>query len=122
MQAKLQKLSANKDNMDSIQFQLNEAQAEAAKNDLLELRRYDNVEVRCISNQSQISEEGTLNFPSLNFQAKNTSMSICVMETGWIVTITLSFEDQKVFPHIINNQIRNQVVELEFFRGDNPYS
>jgi len=140
MKAKLQKLAANKDRQDSLQFQLNKDQVE----ELMELRRYDNVFVEYESDQSTMligateedhdmdqvgaeridemkDEAAGVIFPKLRFQSTNTSMSVCVLEDGWIVTITISFEDPKVLDHVISHKLRDKMVTLKFTEGSNPF-
>lgn len=125
MKAKLQKLSANKDRQDSIQFQMDKAQVEEFQEELIALRRYDNVNVEYESQQSAINldpEKTSTHFPSFKFQATNISISCCVLEDGWVVTLTLSFEDPKVFDHVVTHKLRNEIMKLTFTEGDNPYS
>jgi hypothetical protein len=158
MKAKLQKLSANKDRQDSLQFQMNKDQVEQFRDELMALRRYDNVCVEYESDQAALDLSGIktgdeimaesknldeamekndknneklaeriydrvagTHFPKLKFQATNTSISVCVLEDGWIVTITLSFEDPKVFDHVISHKLRDKMVTLNFTEGSNPY-
>lgn len=125
MKAKLQKLSANKDRQDSLQFQMNKEQVEEFQEELIALRRYYNVTVSYESQQSAIdldAEKTSTHFPSLKFQATNISISCCVLEDGWIVTLTFSFEDPKVFDHVVTHKLRNEIMNLTFTEGENPYS
>lgn len=122
MEAKLQKLSANKDTKDSIQFQLSEDQTEQHADEILALRRYDFVRMSCESNQATMDDTGTQGFPSFQFQSINTALSLCVTEKGIITTITFSFEDQKVFETVIKHKLRNKIISLSFTEGQNPYS
>lgn len=176
MKAKLQKLSANKDSKDSIQFQLREDATDDAKEEIMALRRYDFVTVKYEAEQSSINlDEATqydlktfgkhsddkrvkdlantitngaseedhevdpvgaermdemkeefdnqlIGFPSFQFQAVNTSISLCVTEKGIITTLTFSVEDPKVFDHVITHKLRNQFVTLSFEAGQNPYT
>lgn len=121
MRAKLQKLSANKDQKDSIQFQMKEDDVDDYKEQIMALRRYDNVTVKAEGEQSQIGEKGA-GFPTFKFKSINTSISLCVTEKGIIATLTFSFEDPNVFDAVINNKLRDQWVRLEFKKGENPYS
>lgn len=121
MKAKLQKLSANKDTKDSIQFQLSESQMEDFGEDILTLRRYDFVDVSCESEQSNIADQG-FEFPSFKFQSINTSISLCTTEKGIIATLTFSFEDVRVFESVIKNRLRNKIVTLDFSEGSSPFS
>lgn len=122
MRAKLQKLSANKDSQDSIQFQLREEEVEEYGEEILALRRYDYVSVSCESEQSSVDDDGVIGFPTFKFQATNTSISLCVTEKGIIATITFSFEEGKVFEEVIKNKLRNRTVTLYFEAGKSPYT
>lgn len=122
MKAKLQKLAANKDTKDSIQFQLNEELTEEFGEDILTLRRYDFVEVTGEGNQSVIDGNGVIDFPKFQFQSINTSISLCVTEKGIIATLTFSFEDPLVFDNVIKNKLRNKLVSLSFTEGKNPFN
>ena len=132
MKAKLQKLSANKDSKDSIQFQIREEEVENCRDEIMDLRRYDYVTVKYEAKQSTMGVEVELDdsqkynlktfFPTLKFQSINTSISLCVTEKGIIATLTFSFDDPKVFDHVINNKLRNQFVTLKFEEGANPFT
>ena len=119
--ATLQKLSANAgDKQDSIQFRVEENEVEAHGDVILSMRRYDRVKVRLHSDQGQLTQEGTVDFPSLEFQSTATSISLCVTETGVLATITFSTEDRKIFDECVRKGLRNRLVTLQFEEGANP--
>lgn len=80
IQATLTKLNANtKDKLDSIQFQLREDQMEKYGQEVLKIRRFDNIQIRVENPQSHIGDKG-LKFFTAEFQSMATSISICVTE------------------------------------------
>lgn len=118
MKAVLQKISANKDKKDSVQFQLREMETEDCADEIMSLRRYDKVTVKFESRQSQIDENGVIHNPEFSFDSIATSISLCVTQEGIITTITFSFEDPKVFDEVVKNSLRNQYVNLTFRRSE----
>lgn len=64
----------------------------------------------------------SVGFFKKEFQALNTSISLCVTEKGFICTLTLSIEDKTVFDAIVQNDLRDKMVSLEFEDGSNPYT
>src|SRR5438105_1107964 len=103
MKAILQKLAANSgDKMDSIQFRVDEDEVESNGDQILAMRRYDNVKIRIESQQASLSEAGQAEFATIEFQSLATLLSMCVTETGIIATITFSTEDPRVFAAVID--------------------
>lgn len=122
MKARLQKMAANSaDKSDSIQFRVEADEVEKHGKTILGMRRYDHVKVKCVAEQSAIGEDGNGGFPSLEFQSIATSLSMCVTEDGIIATITFSIDEPSLFQEVISRGLRNQIVEIAFKPGDNPY-
>jgi len=122
--AKLRKLSANtKDKLDSIQFQMDENQVKIYGDQIIALRRFDYVKITLSQDQSSLSPDGSkIEFFEQEFQSLNTSISVCVTESGQIITVTLSTDNRRVFDELIKRNLRDQVLNLEFTEGNNPYS
>lgn len=121
LQATLQKLSANAgDKQDSIQFRVEEDEVQRNGDLIIAMRRYDLVKVRLASDQGQLTDAGAIDFPRLEFQSTNTSISLCVGQDGVLATITFSTEDRTIFDECIKKNLRNKLVTLEFEPGDPP--
>lgn len=125
MKAILQKLTGTSgDKMDSIQIRIPESEMEIqhSKNDIMNLRRYHYVDITAIATQSQL-EGDKVSFPAIKFQSMATSISLCMTETGQILTLTFSLEDDhSVFDDVIRYGLRGKMVEVNFSEGVNPYS
>jgi hypothetical protein len=120
--ATLKKLSANMgDKMDSLQFQLDEDQMEANGEDVIVLRRFQNVSMRVADKQAHMSQSGAVEFFEIAFQAMAISISICVTDTGQICTITISTENRDAFDKCIQHHLRERVLDLYFTDGENPF-
>lgn len=122
IKAKLTKLSINSDDkMDSIQFRLDEDGMEKYGASLLLVRRFDEIKIRIINNQGNLSDNGEVQFLDLETQAMNISISICVTDKGFICTMTISSEDRELCGKLLAHNARNQELDLQFEDGKNPF-
>lgn len=114
MRAKLQKTSMNNDGAYFVQFRVEPDEVGKNGEELLAMRRYDLVDVVSEERQSSVGNEGTIEFKKLSFQSTNTSISLCVLESGILATITLSFEDPKVIETIVKDGLINKEFNLSW--------
>lgn len=124
LRARVKKLAANSgEKMDSIQLQLDENQMADHGDALLELRRFDNVKIKIEQQQASMDmQTGEVRFLTIEFQAMNFSLSCCFTETGIIATLTISTEQRDAFDKIIQHHLREQIVDVEFEEGANPFA